>query len=89
MRCSVCLKSGEKSALSVFGFELCPACLDRLTRQSAARREYDWYAGFVRRGLVEPLLENRRPSNRTGACKPIIPRSRACRDCTGTQRRPS
>ena len=52
MLCSVCLSPLPDRALSVLGLRLCPACREKLCRQRADRREYDWYVGFVRRALM-------------------------------------
>ena len=59
MNCSVCDAPMEGRGLAVLGFRLCPACEARLLGVSPARPEYDWFAGFVRRGLSEPLLARR------------------------------
>ena len=56
MNCSFCGRMSASAGLRVLGFCLCKDCLERLIDQSPARREYDWVVGFVRRGLVEPLL---------------------------------
>ena len=59
MRCSFCAAPVPEAGLAVFGFALCPACSARLIRQDPRRREYDWFVGWVRRGLTEPLLSGR------------------------------
>ncbi len=56
MPCSFCGRMAAAVGLRVMDFCLCGDCLERLIDQSPARREYDWFVGFVRRGLVEPLL---------------------------------
>ena len=56
MTCSFCGRMAAAVGLQVMDFCLCKDCLERLIAQSPARREYDWFVGFVRRGLVEPLL---------------------------------
>ena len=56
MNCSFCGRMSAAVGLQVMDFCLCKDCLERLIAQSPARREYDWFVGFVRRSLVEPLL---------------------------------
>ena len=56
MNCSFCGRMAASAGLRVLGFCLCKDCLEKLIAQAPARREYDWFVGFVRRGLVEPLL---------------------------------
>ena len=55
--CTICLIPLPSGSLSVLGLHLCPACREKLLRQRPERREYDWYAGYVRRALSEPLLQ--------------------------------
>ena len=56
MTCSFCGRMAAVVGVRVMDFCLCGDCLEKLIAQAPARREYDWFVGFVRRGLVEPLL---------------------------------
>ena len=56
MYCSFCGKKLPPRCLNIHNFALCRGCQAHLIAQDPSRREYDWFAAWVRRGLVEPLL---------------------------------